>query len=236
MPKDDLVPEEPQYPQLPSLASWKKSCPPLLSQIIAWHMQSAAQKCIKKTEIGFVSETPSSTAGKQSLGCVLRVGKPGLLAVSQERCLKEGLQSGIRKGRQQKSTVKVEVGRGIVRVFTAASWLAPPDRLYQIFPAIHPGLFHGFVWSSCGSLLNTSSFPISQATPVMVSICHEDLVSHTVEYTEVGTLLFVIYKTSKREYVGISCLKHRSGKVLGGETEGRREPSQSTLKARPLGR
>lgn len=202
-----------------------------VSQIIAWHVQSAAQKCIKKTEIGFVSETPSSTAGKQSLGCVLRVGKPWLLAVSQERCLKEGLQSGIRKGRQQKSTVKVEVGRGIVRVFTAASWLAPPDRLYQIFPAIHPRLF---VWSSCGNLLN--SFPTSQATPVMVSICHEDLVRDTVEYTEVGTLLFVIYKTLKREDVGISCLKHRSGKVLGGETEGRREPSQSTLKARPLGR
>lgn len=72
---------------------------------------------------------------------------------------------------------------------------------------------------------------------MMVSICHEDLVRDTVDYTEVGTLsLFVIYKTSKREDVGISCLKHRSLKALGEEIEGRREPSQSTLKARSLSR
>lgn len=29
--------------------------------------------------------------------------------------------------------------------------------------------------------------------------------------------------------MGISCVKHRSVKVLGAETEGSREPSQSTL-------
>lgn len=113
-----------------------------------------------------------------------------------------------------------EVRWGIVRAFNAAGWLAPLDVLSQIFPRIHPRLFHSFVWVFLWDPSEHQLLSTSQATLGMVSVCHEDLVRDTVDYTEVGTLLlFVIYKTSKREDVGSSCLKHRSLKALGEEID-----------------
>lgn len=73
MPEDDLVPEEPQYPQLPSLASCKKAAFSAGSQIIA--QKSAAQKCIE----GVDKEDCDRICFRDSLHCWQT--EPGMCAL-----------------------------------------------------------------------------------------------------------------------------------------------------------
>lgn len=87
----------------------------------------------------------------------------------------------------------MRLGGGIAPVFTAAglagfSGSPLPALSHPPIPDSSMVLFG----SSRGSLLNISSFFPSQATPLMVSVHHEDLVRDIVDYSEVG-----VYKTLK---------------------------------------
>lgn len=98
---------------------------------------------------------------------------------------------------------------GMGRVFTAADWPSPMDRLHQIFPPVADASMLLF-GSSCCSLLNVSSCSTFKVAPLMLSVCHEDLLRDTVGWTEVGTLLFLRASRERMWYLG-----HRSTRCWG---------------------
>lgn len=108
----------------------------------------------------------------------------------------------------------------MVRVFTAADWPSPMDRLHQI-PLVADASIILF-GSSCCSSLNVSSCSTVEVTPLMLSVCHEDLVRGIVGWTEVGTLLFL---RASRERIWERFTWSTGRKGAGGEMEDRHEPS-----------
>lgn len=120
----------------------------------------------------------------------------------------------------------------MVRVFTAADWPSPMDRLHQIFPLV-AGASMILFGSSCCSLLNVSTCSTFKVTPLMLSVCHEDLVRGIVGWTEVGTLLFL---RASRERIWERFIWSTGRKGAGGDMEDRHEPSHPSAWARPLRR
>lgn len=102
--------------------------------------------------------------------------------------------------------------------------------LHRIFPLVADASMILFA-SSCCSLLNVSSCSTYKVTPLMLTVCHEDLLRDIVGCGPRWDS--TVSKSFKGEDVGTSYLEHRS-KGAGGEVGDRHEPLHPSPWARTL--